>query len=50
MERLVSKEEVIKMVKHMLDIDGFRDGDAVSRRAVIALVDHMPEKWEDDHK
>ena len=50
MERLVSKEDVIMIISKMLDIDGFRDGDAVSRRAVIALVDQMPDKWEDDLK
>jgi hypothetical protein len=50
MERLVSKEDVITIIQRMLDINGYRDGDAVSRRAVIALVDQMPDKWEDDLK
>jgi hypothetical protein len=29
----------VKEIRKMMDIDGFRDGDAVSRRAVIAIIE-----------
>ena len=37
------KEKAIEAVRKMFDIDGYRKGDAVSRRAVICLLDHIDE-------
>lgn len=39
----ISKEQVIETVLTMQDIDGYRSGDCVSRRAVIALLDAIDE-------
>lgn len=56
-DELISKREAIQEVRNMLDIDGFRDGYAVNRAAVIAILDSMHGKrerdlnvWEDDCK
>ena len=59
---LIDKEDAIRKIRHMMDIDGFRAGDAVSRTAVIAILDSMhptvigidrgtsSNTWEDDLK
>ena len=39
--KLIDKEEAINKIRHMMDFDGFRDGDCVSRRAVIGILDNM---------
>jgi len=39
--KLIDKEEAINKIRHMMDFDGFRDGDCVSRRAVIGILDSM---------
>ncbi len=41
MDKLISQKEAVELVRKMMDIDGFRDGDAVSRRAVIAVLESM---------
>ena len=35
---LISKQYIIDKIKTMMDYDGFRDGDCVSRRAVIGII------------
>lgn len=35
---LISKQYTVDKIKTMMDYDGFRDGDAVSRRAVIGII------------
>ena len=42
--KLIDKEDAINQISHMMDIDGFRDGDCVSRRAVIGILDGMKEE------
>lgn len=39
----IKKETLIDTINHMMDIDGFRSGDCVSRKAVIALIDAQDE-------
>ena len=41
--KLIDKEDAIDQIRKMMDIDGFRAGDAVSRAAVIAVLDSLPE-------
>ena len=38
------KQKAIEAVKMMFDIDGYREGDAVSRRAVICVLDSIEEE------
>ena len=35
---LISKQYIVDKIKTMMDYDGFRDGDCVSRRAVIGII------------
>lgn len=42
--KLIDKEDAINRIRHMMDIDGFRDGDCVSRRTVIGILDGMKEE------
>lgn len=35
---LISKQYTVDKIKNMMDYDGFRDGDCVSRRAVIGII------------
>jgi len=35
---LISKQCIVDKIKTMMDYDGFRDGDCVSRRAVIGII------------
>lgn len=42
--KLIDKEDAINRIRHMMDIDGFRDGDCVSRRVVIGILDGMKEE------
>ena len=35
---LISKKYIVDKIKTMMDYDGFRDGDCVSRRAVIGII------------
>lgn len=52
--KLIDKEILIRRIQKMMDIDGFREGEAVSRNAVIAVIDSAPEidtdMYEDDRK
>ena len=41
---MISKSKAIAAIRHMMDIDGFRDSDTVSRGAVIAVIDAMEEE------
>ena len=41
---MIGQQHAVDLINNMLDIDGFRDGDAVSRRAVIALIESMPDE------
>ncbi len=38
---LISKKYIVDKIKTMMDYDGFRDGDCVSRRAVIGIIDQL---------
>ena len=38
---LISKQYIVDKIKTMMDYDGFRDGDCVSRRAVIGIIDQL---------
>lgn len=38
-QKMISQQQAVKEIRKMMDIDGFRDGDAVSRRAVIAIIE-----------
>ena len=38
-QKMISQQQAVKEIQKMMDIDGFRDGDCVSRRAVIALIE-----------
>ena len=40
-KRYICVEEAIEAIGRMMDIDGFRDGNCVSRRAVIGILDNM---------
>lgn len=35
---LISKQYIVDKIKTMMDYDGFRDGDCVSRMAVIGII------------
>lgn len=37
----ICAEDAIDNIKNMMDYDGFRDGDCVSRRAVMGILDSM---------
>ncbi|MDO5131425.1 MAG: hypothetical protein Q4D81_00400 [Eubacteriales bacterium] len=41
---MIRKRKAINAIRHMMDMDGFQDGDAVSRRTVIAVLDAMEEE------
>lgn len=41
---LIGRQRAVDLIRNMLDIDGFRDGDAVSRRAVITLIESMQDE------
>lgn len=43
-KKYICAEEAIEKIRHMLDYDGFRDGDCISRRAVIGILDSMKEE------
>lgn len=38
-QKMINQKQAVKEIRKMMDIDGFRDGDAVSRRAVIAIIE-----------
>lgn len=38
-KKMISQQQAVKEIRKMMDMDGFRDGDAVSRRAVIAIIE-----------
>ena len=40
-KKYICAEDAIEAIGHMMDIDGFRDGDCVSRRAVMGILDNM---------
>lgn len=39
---VINREETARKIQTMMDIDGFRDGDAVSRRAAVAIIRSQP--------
>jgi RNA polymerase subunit RPABC4/transcription elongation factor Spt4 len=39
---VINREETARQIQTMMDIDGFRDGDAVSRRAAVAIIRSQP--------
>lgn len=43
-DQLISKQQTIDQISRMMDMDGFRDGDAVSRRAVIGIIGAQPDE------
>ena len=47
---LICKEDLINNIGKMIDIDGYREGDTVSRRAVITIIDSMGDKKEKTRK
>ena len=47
---LICKEDLIDRIRKMMDIDGFRKGEAVSRRAVIAVIDAEKAVIRTDHE
>jgi len=40
-KKYICAEDAIEAIGRMMDFDGFRDGDCVSRRAVIGILDSM---------
>lgn len=38
-KKMINQQQAVKEIRKMMDMDGFRDGDAVSRRAVIAIIE-----------
>ena len=40
-KKYICMEDAIENIRHMMDYDGFREGDCVSRRAVIGILDSM---------
>ena len=51
---MIDREEAVKLVKRMRDIDGYAEGDCVSRKGVIALLETIPDRedsaYDDDLK
>ena len=41
-EIVINREETARQIQNMMDIDGFRDGDAISRRAAVAIIRSQP--------
>lgn len=41
-EIVINREETAQQIQAMMDIDGFRDGDAISRRAAVAIIRSQP--------
>lgn len=39
---VINREETARQIQAMMDIDGFRDGDAISRRAAVAIIRSQP--------
>lgn len=39
----VDKRDLVNSIKHMKDIDGYDEGDCISRRAVLAVVNTLNE-------
>jgi RNA polymerase subunit RPABC4/transcription elongation factor Spt4 len=39
---VINREETARQIQTMMDIDGFRDGDAISRRAAVAIIRSQP--------
>ena len=42
----ISKQRVIREIRKMEDIDGYPDGDLISRRAVIAMIGALQDERE----
>ena len=38
-DELISKQRTVNKIRRMRDIDGYRGGDTISRKAVIAIVE-----------
>lgn len=41
---LIGQQHAVDLINNMLDIDGYKSGDAVSRRAVITLIGSMQDE------
>ena len=41
---LIGRQHAADLINDMMDIDGYKSGDAVSRRAVIALIGSMQDE------
>lgn len=39
---VINREETARQIQNMMDIDGFRDGDTISRRAAVAIIRSQP--------
>lgn len=39
---VINREETARQIQNMMDIDGFQDGDAISRRAAVAIIRSQP--------
>lgn len=54
MKRYIDKDKITAKISKMMDIDGFRDGDYISRKACLAIIDAEEEadlsRYEDDLK
>lgn len=37
----VNKEDLVRNIRQMSDIDGYEDGDCISRRSVLAVVNTL---------
>lgn len=40
-QKMINQQEAVEKIRKMMDYDGFRDGDCLSRRAVIAVIETM---------
>ena len=39
----VNKQDLVRSIKQMKDIDGYESGDCISRRSVLAVVETLNE-------
>lgn len=45
-DQLISQQRALDLIGNMRDIDGYKKGDNVSRRAVIALIESLQDERE----
>lgn len=43
-DQLISQQRALDLIENMRDIDGYKKGDNVSRRAVIALIESLQDE------